>query len=127
MLALNGEKIKDRSIDGALFDSSYESILLSQSEFDKFKEAVTSVYANLTCTGLQCYANDPSVTCSNFTSSFPLIEIQIDKQVYALPPLAYCFDYALGGTFMLGVGTTIGSNYILGTTFMRAFYTEFDL
>jgi hypothetical protein len=52
MLALNGEKIKDRSIDGALFDSSYESILLSQSEFDKFKEAVTSVYANLTCTGL---------------------------------------------------------------------------
>jgi len=56
-----------------------------------------------------------------------LIEIQIDKQVYALPPLAYCFDYALGGTFMLGVGTTIGSNYILGTTFMRAFYTEFDL
>lgn len=44
-----------------------------------------------------------------------------------MPSSAYCLDYAVGGQFVLAVGSTLGSNYILGLTFMRAFYTEFDL
>lgn len=122
-----GKSIRDRSMTGAILDSNQQSILLAESEFTKFKSTVQAIFANLTCTTTECYTDDTSVTCSNFTSKFPSLEIQIDRQVYSMPSSAYCLDYAVGGQFVLAVGSTLGSNYILGLTFMRAFYTEFDL
>jgi hypothetical protein len=91
-----------------------------------FTFQVKSVYSRLVCSEQQCFANDQNVTCATFASSFPLLQIQISTNLFSLPPSAYCSDYALGGTFVLGVGSS-RSSYVLGTTFIRNFYTQLNL
>lgn len=107
-------------------DSTESSILLSPGEFSVFKQQVTAIFPNLICSEQECFTDNINVTCSNFTSKFPSLGLQLGSQVYHMPSSAYCLDYAIGGLVVLAVGQST-NGYVLGTTFLRNFEAVLNL
>ena len=46
--------------------------------------------------------------------------------MFSIPAAGYCIDYQAGRKLVLTVGSTNRNNYILGSCFMRNFYTELN-
>ena len=107
-----------------IIDTSTSMILLPESVYDLFTYNVNETIFD--CSGAYCYSPKNCSYAVNDTSNFT---VYFDGEAYTIPPSGYLMDYYNGqeGCSMLisSLSDSYGM-YVLGDTFMRNFYVEFD-
>lgn len=130
--------VHSSTIQYAVIDSSQSFIYLSKTDWLNFRNAVLQsgslVYDNMVCPNVfygYCFSN--SKTCDYFESELQPLTIRLKDNLYEIPPQGYMLTNATFGsvthqcTIMVSYLSDSQGIYILGDTFLRNFYTTFDL
>lgn len=120
------------AVSHAVVSTASPFIYLSKTDYLNFRDSITNAGPNsraaLQCRNIlysYCFSAQP---CSNFSSELSALTIRLTNLDYVIPAAGYLLDgYQSHGCAVAVSYVSDQQNiYILGTTFLRSFYTEFD-